>query len=147
MTKSVNELRLEWSPPEEPSCSRMDQCFLAGRHQAPRQCSSPFFSEVHDELTISWHAPPPPTGLVSVLLLLLLSHQLMVLKRKEIAPASLDESVGGQRCAIGWKTRASHPSKLCICPCWTRILGGWTSGFGAAHYSCASGLPEQDACQ
>ncbi len=56
----------------------------------------------------------PPTGLASVLLLLLLSHQLTVLKRKEIAPAPLDESVGGQKCAIGWKTRASHPSKLCI---------------------------------
>ncbi len=64
MTKSVNELKLEWSPPEEPSCSRLDQCFLAGSHQAPRQCSPPFFHEVHDELMILWHAsglqPPPP---------------------------------------------------------------------------------------
>ncbi len=51
--KAVNELGLEWSPPEEPSHSRLDVCFLAGRHQAPRQRSSPFFPEVHDELTIS----------------------------------------------------------------------------------------------
>ncbi len=70
-------------------------------------------------------ACPPPTGLASVLLLLLLSHQLTVLKRKEIAPAPLDESVAAHLCpptAIGWKTRASHPSKPCICTCWTCIL-------------------------
>ncbi len=42
MTKSVNELGLEWSPPEEPSRSRLDEWFLPGRHQAPRQRSSPF---------------------------------------------------------------------------------------------------------
>ncbi len=30
---------------------------------------------------------------------------------------------------------------------WTRLLGGWTSGFGAALYGCASGLPGQDARQ
>ncbi len=45
MTKAVNELGLEWSPPEEP--------FLPGRHQALRQRSSPFFPEVQDELTES----------------------------------------------------------------------------------------------
>ncbi len=53
----VNEFGLEWSPPEEPSRSRLDEWFLPGHHQAPRQCSSPFFPKVHDELTKSWHAP------------------------------------------------------------------------------------------
>ncbi len=57
MTKAVNELELEWSPPEEPSRSRLDEWFLQGRHQTLRQRSSPFFPEVHDELTESWHAP------------------------------------------------------------------------------------------
>ncbi len=52
-----HELGLEWSPPEEPSRSRLDEWFLPGRHQALRQRSSPFFPEVHDELTKSWQAP------------------------------------------------------------------------------------------
>ncbi len=50
-TKAVNELRLEWSLPEEPSRSRLDEWFLPRRHQALRQCLSPFVPEVHDELT------------------------------------------------------------------------------------------------
>ncbi len=57
MTKAVNELGLEWSPPEEPSRSRLDEWFLLGRHQALHQRSSSFFPEVHDELTKSWQAP------------------------------------------------------------------------------------------
>ncbi len=57
MTKAVNELELEWSPPEEPSRSRLDEWFLQGCHQTLRQRLSPFFPEVHDELTESWHAP------------------------------------------------------------------------------------------
>ncbi len=57
MTKAVNKLRLEWSPPVEPSRSRLDECFLPGHHQALRQPSSPFFSEVYDELMKSWPAP------------------------------------------------------------------------------------------
>ncbi len=30
---------------------------------------------------------------------------------------------------------------------WTRLLCDWTSGFGAALYGCAPGLPDQDAHQ
>ncbi len=57
MTKAVNELGLEWSPPEEPSRSRLDEWFLLGCNQAFRQRSSPFFPEVQDELTESWRGP------------------------------------------------------------------------------------------
>ncbi len=57
MTKAVNELELELPPPEEPSRSRLDKWFLPGHHQALRQCSSPFFPKVHDELMKSWRAP------------------------------------------------------------------------------------------
>ncbi len=57
MSKAVNELGLEWCPPEETSRSRLEEWFLPGRHQALRQHSSPFFPEVHDELTKSWRAP------------------------------------------------------------------------------------------
>ncbi len=48
---------MEWSLPEEPSCSRLDEWVLPGRHQAPRQRASPFFLEVHDEITMSWRPP------------------------------------------------------------------------------------------
>ncbi len=57
ISKAVGELGLEWSPPQEPSRSRLDEWFLPGRQQAPRHRSSPFFPEVHDELTKSWRAP------------------------------------------------------------------------------------------
>ncbi len=63
---------------EEPSRSRLDECFLTGRYQAPRQRSSPFFPEVHDELT---NCGTPLTRLVYVLLLPLLSHQLTAIGR------------------------------------------------------------------
>ncbi len=57
LSKAVKELGLEWSPPEEPSRSRLDEWFLPGRRQAPQQRPSPFFPEVHDELTRSWRSP------------------------------------------------------------------------------------------
>ncbi len=54
---SCLKLGLEWSPPEETSHSRLDEWFLPGRRQAPRQQASPFFPEVHNEITKSWRAP------------------------------------------------------------------------------------------
>ncbi|ROL48564.1 hypothetical protein DPX16_12180 [Anabarilius grahami] len=58
LSKAVEELDLEWAPPEEPSRSRLDEWFLPGsRRQSPRQRSAPFFPEVHEELTKSWRAP------------------------------------------------------------------------------------------
>ncbi len=57
LSNAVKELGMEWSPPEEPSCSHMDEWFLPGCHQAPQQRASPFFPKVHDEITKSWRAP------------------------------------------------------------------------------------------
>ncbi len=57
MSKAVNELGLEWSLPEEPSRSRLDECFFLGHHQDLHQRLFPFFPEVHNELTKSWRAP------------------------------------------------------------------------------------------
>lgn len=54
LSRAVDELGLDWSPPEEPARSRLDEWFLPGRQQAPRQRTAPFFLEVHDELTKSW---------------------------------------------------------------------------------------------
>ncbi len=52
MTKAVNELGLEWSLPEE----QLAAGWMSGFYQVftLRQCSSPFFPEVHDKLTKSW---------------------------------------------------------------------------------------------
>ncbi|ROL55048.1 hypothetical protein DPX16_0152 [Anabarilius grahami] len=57
LSKAVEELGLEWSAPEEPTCSCLDEWFLPGHLQAPPQQSVPFFPEVHDELTKSWRTP------------------------------------------------------------------------------------------
>lgn len=48
---------LEWSSPEEPTCSHLDEWFLPGSRQAPHQRAVPFFPEVHDELTKLWRTP------------------------------------------------------------------------------------------
>ncbi len=114
LSKAVEELGLEWSPPEEPSRSRLDEWFLPGRHQAPQQRPSPFFPEVHDELTRSWRSP------YSVRLRTSASSALTTIdgaeeKGYERMP-QLDESVAAHLCpptAIGWKAKASHPSKPC----------------------------------
>ncbi len=58
LSKEVEELGLEWSSPKEPTCSFLDEWFLLGCHQAPRQRASPFLLEVHDELT---RPPTQPT--------------------------------------------------------------------------------------
>ncbi len=114
LSKAVKELGLEWSPPEEPSRSRLDEWFLPGRRQAPQQRPSPFFPEVHDELTRSWRSPYSTrlrTSASSALTIIDGAEE----KRYERMP-QLDESVAAHLCpptAIGWKAKASHPSKSC----------------------------------
>ncbi|KAI2664125.1 ORF V: Enzymatic polyprotein [Labeo rohita] len=87
-------------------------CRVAAR--PPRQRASPFLPEVHEELTRSWHAP------YSARLRPSSSSALTTVdgaedKGYEKLPP-LDESVAAHLClptAIGWKTKASHPSKPC----------------------------------
>ncbi len=104
LSKAVEELGLEWSPPEEPSRSRLDEWFLPGRRQAPQQRPSPFFPEVHDELTRSWRSP------YSARLRTSASSALTTIDGAD------EKSVAAHLCpptAIGWKAKASHPSKPC----------------------------------
>ncbi len=114
LSKAVEELGLEWSPPEEPSRSRLDEWFLLGRRQAPQQRPSPFFPEVHDELMRSWHSPYSArlrTSTSSALTTVDGAEE----KGYERMP-QLDESVAAHLCpptAIGWKAKASHPFKPC----------------------------------
>ncbi len=65
MTKAVNELRLEWSPLRSHLAAGWMSVFSRGAIKAPRQHSSPFFSEVH---TSSQYYGMPPTRLAFVLL-------------------------------------------------------------------------------
>ncbi len=81
LSKAVEELGLEWSPPEEPSRSHLDEWFLPGRRQAPQQRPSPFFPEVHDELTRSWRSP---YSAASILPLHLPSLGLTALKKRDM---------------------------------------------------------------
>ncbi|ROK16092.1 hypothetical protein DPX16_22710 [Anabarilius grahami] len=114
LSKAVEELDLEWAPPEEPSRSRLDEWFLPGRRQAPRQRSAPFFPEVHEELTKSWRAP--------------YSARLHTTHRSALTAVDgsegkgyehlppLDEAVSAHLCppaAVGWKTKRALPSKPC----------------------------------
>ncbi len=59
LSKAVEELGLEWSPPEEPTRSRLDEWFLPGCCQAPQQRASPFF-------TRPWRAPTRPAYVPSL---------------------------------------------------------------------------------
>ncbi|ROI69418.1 hypothetical protein DPX16_14358 [Anabarilius grahami] len=114
LSKAVEELDLEWAPLEEPSRSRLDEWFLLGRRQAPRQRSAPFFPEVHEELAKSWRAPYSArlhTSHRSALTSVDGSEE----KGYEHLPP-LDEAVAAHLCppaAVGWKTKRSLPSKPC----------------------------------
>ncbi len=114
MTKAVNELRLECSPTEEPTRSWLDEWFLPGRHQASRQRSSPFFPEVHEELTKSWYAPYSSHIRLSASPVLTSVDGAEEKGNEHLAP--LDEPVAahlGPPITIGWEERTSHPSKPC----------------------------------
>ncbi len=98
---------------EEPPCSRLDEYFLMGRYQAPRQRSSPLFPEVHMS---SRYCGTPPTPLASVLLLQLLSHLLTALKKKDMSTCLLWMSLWPHISARppllnGRRGRAIHPSR------------------------------------
>ncbi|KAL0176639.1 hypothetical protein M9458_028969, partial [Cirrhinus mrigala] len=114
LTRAVDELGLEWSPPEEPPRSLLDEWFLPGHRQAPRQRASPFLPEVHEELTRSWRAPYSARLRTSSSSALTSVDGAEDKGYEKLPP--LDESVAAHLCpptAIGWKTKASHPSKPC----------------------------------
>ncbi len=101
-------------PQEEPFRSHLDEWFLPERGQAPRQQSSPFFPEVHDEITKSWHAPYS-SRLRASSSFALTSFEGTEEKGYDSLPP-LDESVAAHLCpptASGRKAKAAHPSKLC----------------------------------
>ncbi len=105
---------LEWSPTEEPFRSHLDEWFLPERGRAPRQQSSPFFPEVHDEITKSWHAPYSSRLRASSSSALTSVEGTEEKGYDSLTP--LDESVAAHLyppTATGRKAKAAHPSKLC----------------------------------
>lgn len=99
LTKAVEELGLDWSSLEEPA--RLEKWFLPGCRQAPWQHASPFFPEVHEELTRSWHSPlGPPSSSSSTLTLVNAADE----KGYERMPP-LDEPLAGR---LRFLTRPSH---------------------------------------
>lgn len=103
-----------WCTPEEPTRSCLDDWFLLGCHQAPRQGAAPFFPEVHNELTKLWCAPYS-VHLCTSTCTTLPTIDSAEEKGYEKLPL-LDEAVAADLCsptAIGWKAKVTHPSKSC----------------------------------
>ncbi len=114
LSNIVEELGLNWSTPEEPSLSRLDEWFFPGQHQAPHQRASAFFPEVHDEIPKSWHAPYSSRLCASSSSALTLVNGALETGYDRLPP--LDKSVAMHLCpltAIGWKAKAALPSKPC----------------------------------
>ncbi len=126
-----------------------DEWFLPGLHQAPRQRSSPFF--------------PKEKGHQIVARPLLVSHPSFCLSCPHLrwwrwrvgiwapAPSGWVRGHASLPTQGYWMEGEGEPSVQAMqshfCTRWTRLLGSWTSGFGATHYGCAQGLPGQDARQ
>ncbi len=113
MTKAVNELGLEWSLLRSHLTAGWMSVFSRDAIKPPRQRSSPFFPEV---LTSSRYCGTPPIRLASVLLLQLLSHLLIVLKKKDTSTCLLWISLwphisARPQLSDGRRGRAIHPSR------------------------------------
>ncbi len=94
--------------------SHLDEWFLPGSHQAPRQRASPFFPEVHDEITKSCCAAYSSRLRASYSSALTSVDGTQEKGYDSLPP--LDESVAAHFCpptAIGWKAKSAHPSKPC----------------------------------
>ncbi len=129
---------------EEPSRSRLDECFLMGRYQSPPPTLGPLLPWSSYELTILWHTP----------------HSSRIRPSASVALTSVDGAEEKVPASTGWvcgltslpahsyrmegfrPSRAEPHLHLLDAP-----TGGWTSGFRASPDGCAPGLPGQDARQ
>ncbi len=147
---AFNELGLEWSLLRSHLAAGWMSVFSQGAIKSPTNTcppSSPTFVWAHDILV----CPP------------LVSHTSLCFSCSNIcwrcwikrirAPASSGWVCGhtsllAHSYQIEGKAEPSVQAvQSYICTRWTHLLGGWTSGFSAAHYGCALGLPGQDARQ
>ncbi len=129
---------------EEPSRSRLDECFLMGCCQRPPPTLVPLLSRSSYELTILWHAPPFVSHLSFCFSY---SHIRWRRWRKRIRAPASSERVCGHTSMPAHSYRMEgegEPSVQAvqshICTLWMRLLGGWTSSFSASLDGCAPGL-------
>ncbi len=111
--------------------------FLTGRFQASHQCSFPFYRSSY-ELSILWHAPHSSCICLSASAALTSVDGTEEKGYEHLPP--LNKSVSAHLCpptAIGWKARASYPSKPCRATSALagRDLLGWASSFSAVRKS------------
>ena len=113
LTKAVDQMGLDWSPPKAPAPNRLDGCFLPSRRQAPASRSAPFLPELHSELAKSWNAPfsarlrSPASATLS---------QVDGAAEKgytQIPP--VEEAVATHLCppSARWRSKSALPSKAC----------------------------------
>ena len=50
LSKAVDQLGLEWTPPKEPAPNRLNSCFLQRHRKAPPSRSAPFLPELSEAL-------------------------------------------------------------------------------------------------
>ena len=135
MSRAVGELGLNWLSPAEPARGRLDEWYLPGRQQAPRQRAAPFLPEVHEELTKSWRAPFSARTRASA------SHTLSSVDGAEekgyVSLPPIEEAVAVHLCpptAGSWRSKMTLPSKPC------RATSALASRAYAAAGQAASGI-------
>ena len=113
LTKAVDRLGLDWSPPKEPAPNRLDGCFLPSRRQAPASRSAPFLPELHQELSKSWNAPFSARLRSSVSSAL--SQVDGAAEKGYTGIPSVEEAVATHLCppSARWRSKSALPSKAC----------------------------------
>ncbi|XDV14306.1 hypothetical protein PO909_014578 [Leuciscus waleckii] len=113
LTKTVEDLGLEWTAPQEPAPNRLDGCFLPGRRSSPVLKPAPFLPELHDMLSRSWGAP------YSARLWFSVSSALSAVddakERGYLSIPPVEEAVAIHLCppSAGWRSKSSLPTKAC----------------------------------
>ncbi|KAL0166425.1 hypothetical protein M9458_038269, partial [Cirrhinus mrigala] len=114
LSEAVQDLGLDWSPPEQPTKNRLDMRYLqSGRQVAAPQRPAPFFPEVHEEISRSWRSPYSARAQAAG------SRMLSSVDGADrwgyTKPPPVEEAVAAHLCpsARGWKSAPSLPSKPC----------------------------------
>ncbi|CAM4514717.1 unnamed protein product [Leuciscus chuanchicus] len=113
LTKAVDQLGLDWSPPKAPAPNRLDRCFLPSRRQAPASRSAPFLPELHTELSKSWNAPFSARLRSPVSSTLSQVDGAAEKGYTQIPP--VEEAVATHLCppSARWRSKSALPSKAC----------------------------------
>ncbi|KAL0197791.1 hypothetical protein M9458_006331, partial [Cirrhinus mrigala] len=114
LSEAVQDLGLDWSPPEQPTKNRLDMRYLqSGRQVAAPQRPAPFFPEVHEEISRSWRSPYSAQAQAAGLRML--SSVDGADRWGYTKPPPVEEVVAAHLCpsARGWKSAPSLPSKPC----------------------------------